>query len=124
MPVLETLRQALPELSKSERRAADYLLQYPNDMRRMTCDAIAAASGCDSAQRRIRLDLRVKDGFFVFACENSRCPAVDADRAHGRGLGRKIVKAIVERYDCLMDTEQTEEMYKVTIAMPIDWELS
>ena len=45
MPVLETLRQALPELSKSERRAADYLLQYPNDMRRMTCDAIAAASG-------------------------------------------------------------------------------
>lgn len=83
-------------------------------------NAIAAASGCDSAQRRIRLDLRVKDGFFVFACENFRCPAVDADRAHGRGLGRKIVKAIVERYDCLMDTEQTEEMYKVTIAMPID----
>ena len=32
-------------------------------------NAIAAASGCDSAQRRIRLDLRVKDGFFVFACE-------------------------------------------------------
>ena len=30
------------------------------------------------------------------------------------------MKAIVERYDCLMDTEQTEEMYKVTIAMPID----
>lgn len=45
MPILEKLRQTLPELSKSERRAADYLLQYPNDVRRASCEALAAACG-------------------------------------------------------------------------------
>lgn len=64
MPVLETLRQALPELSKSERRAADYLLQYPNDMRRMTCDAIAAASG---SSRSAVIRLCQKLGFRGYA---------------------------------------------------------
>lgn len=45
MTVLENLRQMLPELSKSERRAADYLLQYPNDVHRATCEGIAESSG-------------------------------------------------------------------------------
>ena len=45
MTVLEKLRQMLPELSKSERRAADYLLRYPNDVHRITCEAIAESSG-------------------------------------------------------------------------------
>lgn len=45
MTVLENLRQILPELSKSERRAADYLLQYPNDVQRATCEGIAQSSG-------------------------------------------------------------------------------
>ena len=81
-------------------------------------NAIAAASACGRKQPRIRLDLRVKGGFFVFACENSRHPA--GETAQGHGLGLKIVANIVERYDCLMETEQTEEVYKVTIAMPIN----
>ena len=45
MTVLESLRQMLPELSKSECRAADYLLRYPNDVRRTTCESIAESSG-------------------------------------------------------------------------------
>ena len=81
-------------------------------------NAIAAASACGRKQPRIRLDLRVKGGFFVFACENFRHPA--GETAQGHGLGLKIVANIVERYDCLMETEQTEEVYKVTIAMPIN----
>lgn len=81
-------------------------------------NAIAAASACGRKQPRIRLDLRVKGDFFVFACENSRHPA--GETAQGHGLGLKIVANIVERYNCLMEAEQTEEMYKVTIAMPIN----
>ena len=65
MPVLETLRQALPELSKSERRAADYLLQYTQRYARsMTCDAIAAASG---SSRSAVIRLCQKLGFRGYA---------------------------------------------------------
>ena len=45
MAVLEHLRQALPELSKKERKIADYLLEYPFDVQRFSCEAIAQACG-------------------------------------------------------------------------------
>ena len=41
MAVLEDLRNILPDLSKNERKAAEYLLQYPHDIQRRTSEAIA-----------------------------------------------------------------------------------
>lgn len=41
MAVLDSLRNILPELSKNERKAAEYLLQYPHDIQRRTSEAIA-----------------------------------------------------------------------------------
>lgn len=64
MTVLEKLRQMLPELSKSERRAADYLLRYPNDVRRTTCEAIAESSG---SSRSAVIRLCQKLGFRGYA---------------------------------------------------------
>ena len=80
-------------------------------------NAIAAASDPGLERARIYLDLRVKGPFFVFSCENSR--AVGGGRKKD-GLGLKIVENIVERYDCLMEAEQGEGTYKVTVAIPTD----
>lgn len=44
MSVLSNLRDILPELSKNERKVADYLLKYPNDVMRFSCEAIATTS--------------------------------------------------------------------------------
>lgn len=41
MPILTKMRELLPELSKSERKVADYLLKYPFDVRRFSCEAVA-----------------------------------------------------------------------------------
>lgn len=41
MAVLEDLRNILPDLSKNERKAAEYLLQYPHDIQRRTSESIA-----------------------------------------------------------------------------------
>ena len=45
MPVLENLRSILPELSKNERKAADYMLKYPQDIQRRSGEALAADAG-------------------------------------------------------------------------------
>lgn len=45
MGVLHDLYEALPELSKNERKAADYFLRYPHDVQRFTCDTIAENCG-------------------------------------------------------------------------------
>ncbi|MCI8401596.1 MAG: MurR/RpiR family transcriptional regulator [Lachnospiraceae bacterium] len=51
MPVMDQLREALSDLSKSERRAAEYLLQYPHDVRRFSCDAIAKS--CNTSRSAV-----------------------------------------------------------------------
>lgn len=51
MAVLEKLRQMLPELSKSERKAADFLLNYPQEVRRLTCDGLA--SECSTSRSAV-----------------------------------------------------------------------
>lgn len=82
-------------------------------------NALFAASLPGLEHPRIRLDLHVKSGFFVFSCENT-CMVNTPKRKTEHGLGLKIVKNIVERYDCLMEAEHTAGMYKVTIAVPTD----
>lgn len=45
MGVLHDLYEALPDLSKNERKAADYFLRYPRDVQRFTCDTVAENCG-------------------------------------------------------------------------------
>ncbi len=58
--VIESLQAALPELSKSERRVAEYLLRYPHDVRRFPCEAIA--SSCNTSRIAV-IRLSKKLGF-------------------------------------------------------------
>ena len=51
MPVLEKIHTLLPELSKNERKVADYLLQYPYDVQRFPADAIA--SSCNTSRSAV-----------------------------------------------------------------------
>lgn len=45
MTVFEQLQEILSDLSKSERKMAEYLLRYPHDIRRFKSESIAAAAG-------------------------------------------------------------------------------
>lgn len=45
MTVLEQLQTILPELSKTERKVAEYMLRFPHDVRRFSADVIAQQSG-------------------------------------------------------------------------------
>ena len=80
-------------------------------------NAIAAAKAPDVRRAYIRLELRVKDHYFIFACENGCSPTPSG---HGNGLGLKIVESIVERYDCLMEIERSEDAFKATAAISTD----
>ena len=80
-------------------------------------NAIAAAKAPGVRRAYIRLELRVKDHYFIFACENGCSPTPSG---HGNGLGLKIVESIVERYDCLMEIERSEDAFKATAAIPTD----
>lgn len=70
MAVLEDLRNILPDLSKNERKAAEYLLQYPHDIQRRTSEAIAREADI-SRSALIRLCQKLGyQGFaeFKYAC--------------------------------------------------------
>lgn len=49
--VIELIQNAMPELSKSERRIAEYLLRYPHDIRRFPCDSIA--NSCNTSRSAV-----------------------------------------------------------------------
>lgn len=59
MPVISTLKEFLPELSRSERKAAEYMIQHPIDViRYSSSDTIAELSGC-SRSAVVRLTQRI-----------------------------------------------------------------
>ncbi len=51
MSVIAQLKETLPELSRNERKVADYLLEYPHDVQRFTGEAIAAA--CNTSRSAV-----------------------------------------------------------------------
>ena len=51
MSVITQLKETLPELSRNERKVADYLLEYPHDVQRFTGGAIAAA--CNTSRSAV-----------------------------------------------------------------------
>ena len=86
-------------------------------------NAIEAARKSGAAQPFLRLDLHVKNNFFVFVCENSTAqtalPAEKEETVPKHGLGLKIVRQIAEHYDALLQTECTTVTYKVSLAIPL-----
>lgn len=86
-------------------------------------NAIEAARKSGSSQARLKLDLHVKNNFFVFICENSAdmtsAPVKTKETVPKHGLGLKIVRQIAERYDALLQAEFSSDMYKVSLALPL-----
>ena len=80
----------------------------------------AAASGTDDLF--LRLDFHIKGNFFVFICENSaQIPAAEVKKetVPKHGLGLKIVRSIADKYEGLVDTEQSEDRYRIRVALPL-----
>lgn len=80
MTVLERLQQLLPELSRGERKAAEYLLKYPYDVQRYGGESIAQSAG---VSRSVLIRLSQKLGYtgfaelrFALTHEKEQAPAV------------------------------------------------
>lgn len=87
-------------------------------------NAVAGAQAPGVAKPYIKLDLHLKNGFFVFACENAavrewmkREHKKESMQTHG--LGRKIIQQIVTRHGGLLRTETGDDFYRVILALPI-----
>lgn len=73
----------------------------------------------------IHLDFHQKDGFFVFVCENAvaenpHTNDIKKQTVLHHGLGLRIIRQIVRRYGDLMEIEKTPNIYRVTIALPLN----
>ena len=83
-------------------------------------NAVDGVLGSGARQPFIKLDMHVKNGFFVFGLENSaKKPETPKTPAPGHGLGLKIIRQIVERCNGLLEMEQGEDSYRVTLALPL-----
>lgn len=84
-------------------------------------NALAGASASGVERPYIKLDLCVKQHFFMLSCENSTTMEhIQKETAPGHGLGVKIIKQIVARYDDLLETEYGADYYSVKLAIPLD----
>ena len=83
-------------------------------------NAVSGVLDSGAQQPFIRLDMHVKNGFFVFGLENSaRRPEKAKAPAPGHGLGLKIIRQIMEKSNGLLETEQDGESYRVMLALPL-----
>lgn len=83
-------------------------------------NAVAGVLDSHAQEPYIKLDMHTKNSFFVFLLENSAGKQQEKKKpVPEHGLGLKIVGQIVERCDGLLETEQDEKSYRVTLALPI-----
>ena len=83
-------------------------------------NAVSGVLDSGAQQPFIRLDMHLRNGFFVFVLENSARRAENAKApAPGHGLGLKIIRQNVEKCDGLLEMEQDAESYRVTLALPL-----
>ncbi len=87
-------------------------------------NAVEAARTCGSSHPYLKLDLHIKNDFFVFVCENSATPNRHIEdnkkeTVSEHGFGLKIVHQIAERYGYLIHTESGDHFYKTSLAIPL-----
>jgi len=86
-------------------------------------NAVEGARASGAREPFIRLDMHIKNDFFVFVCENSAqmrsLNAANEEAVPKHGLGLRIVRQIVERCGSLMQTEFGQDYYKVRLAIPL-----
>lgn len=83
-------------------------------------NAIEAASAAGVERRYIKLDMHIRNSFFVFTCENgATLEWVNKETAPGRGLGLKVIWQIIERYGNLSNTEYGDDYYRVKVLLPL-----
>ncbi|MEY8388583.1 ATP-binding protein [Oscillospiraceae bacterium 38-13] len=84
-------------------------------------NAVEGASAPGVERPYFKLDFSVKEHFFAISCKNSSTMEhIQKETAPGRGLGLKIIKQIVARYDDLLETEHGADYYCVKMAIPLD----
>lgn len=84
-------------------------------------NAIEGAAAPGVERPYIKLDCCVKEHFFAISCKNSTTVEhIQKETAPGHGLGLKIIKQIVARYDDLLETEYGTDYYRVNLAIPLD----
>ncbi len=82
-------------------------------------NAIEAATAPGVAEPYIRLSMSTKGSFLVLALENAAGKLPKAEATPQRGYGLKIVRQILKSQEDLIQVEQTENSYKVTLAIPL-----
>ena len=83
-------------------------------------NAVEAASAAGVKRRYIKLDMHIRNHFFVFVCENgATLDWINKETAPERGLGLKVIRQIVERYGNLSNTEYGDDYYKVKVLIPL-----
>ncbi len=84
-------------------------------------NAVEGASVPGVERPYIKLDFSVKEHFFAISCKNSTTMEhIQKETAPGHGLGLKIIRQIVARYDDLLETEYGADYYCVKMAIPLD----
>ena len=111
---IELVRTGAPEtLPLSDTELCSLLMNLMDN-------AVNGVLDSGAQQPFIRLDMHVKNGFFVFSLENSASRAPKTKNPEpGHGLGLKIIRQIVERCNGLLEMEQCEDSYRVTLALPL-----
>ena len=87
-------------------------------------NALARAAASGISEPLLRLDFHVHGNFFVFVCENSAHiqqtdQAIKKETVPKHGLGLKIIRSIADKYEGLVDTEQSEDLYRIRVALPL-----
>lgn len=87
-------------------------------------NAVAGAQAPGVERPYIKLDLHIRNGFFVFACENAATRAwIEKEQKkepmQAHGLGTRIIQRIMARHGNLLRTEQGGDYYRVTLALPL-----
>lgn len=84
-------------------------------------NALEAAAAPGVERPYIKLDLCVKEHFFILFCENATTwEHTQRESEPGHGLGLKIINQIAARYDNLIETEYGADFYSVKLAIPLN----